>query len=200
MRPVYQQIAARAAADPDAPAVVAATGSLTYGELNARANRLAHALRARGVGPEVPVALLTPRDPAGLIAALAVAKAGGCYLPLDPAYPEERLRYSVADSGARVLLATAPLLAAVSTLGETCRATLLLDRDQGEIARGNAADPVPTAGPEHLAYVIYTSGSTGKPKGVEVAHRGLANLVAWHLRIYNLGPGDRTTRLAGAGF
>ena len=203
MRPVHEQIAARAAADPGAPAVVAPGRSLTYGELDSQADRLAHTLRGLGVGPEVIVALLTPRAPEAVVAALAVAKAGGAYLPLDPAYPEERLLYSATDAGARVLVTTAPLRAAFPALGAACGATLLLDRDRfGEPVPPAPLAPLlaPLAGLGNLAYVIYTSGSTGRPKGVEIEHRGLANLVAWHLRIYNLGPGDRTTRLAGASF
>ncbi len=205
MHPVHEQIAARAAADPGAPAVVAPGRSLTYGELDSQADRLAHTLRGLGVGPEVIVALLTPRAPEAVVAALAVAKAGGAYLPLDPAYPEERLLYSATDAGARVLVTTAPLRAAFPALGAACGATLLLDRDRfGEPVPPAPLAPLaplaPTAGLGNLAYVIYTSGSTGRPKGVEIEHRGLANLVAWHLRIYNLGPGDRTTRLAGASF
>jgi amino acid adenylation domain-containing protein len=205
MRPVHEQIAARAAADPGAPAVVAPGRSLTYGELDSQADRLAHTLRGLGVGPEVIVALLTPRAPEAVVAALAVAKAGGAYLPLDPAYPEERLLYSATDAGARVLVTTAALSAAFPALGAACGATLLLDRDRfGEPAPPAPLAPLaplaPTAGLGNLAYVIYTSGSTGRPKGVEIEHRGLANLVAWHLRIYDLGPGDRTTRLAGASF
>src|SRR4051812_37171858 len=139
-RPVYLRIAARAANDPDAPAVGAPGGSLTYGELNTRANRLAHTLLALGVGPEVPVALRPPRDREGLIAARAVPKAGGCYLPLDPAYPEERLAYSAADAGARMLLTTAPLQAAFPALAAATRSTLLLDRDAAAISPGSADD------------------------------------------------------------
>ncbi|MEA2695279.1 MAG: hypothetical protein QOJ16_4666, partial [Acidobacteriota bacterium] len=199
MRPVHLEIAARAAADPDAPAVVAPEGSLTYGELDSRASRLAHTLRVLGVGPEAIVALLLPRTPETVVAALAVAKAGGAYLPLDPAYPEERLLDSVTDAGTRVLVTTRPLLGDFPALEGACGATLLLDED-GDRITADSAPLAPEAGLGNLAYVIYTSGSTGRPKGVEIEHRGLANLVAWHRRIYNPGPGDRTTRLAGAGF
>src|SRR5262249_38957032 len=100
----------------------------------------------------------------------------------------------------RVLVTTEPLLEAFPAVAASCPEALLLDRDRERITASCEADPEPTSGLENLAYVIYTSGSTGRPKGVEIEHRGLANLVAWHRRIYAPGPGDRTTRLAGSGF
>ncbi|MGW5316864.1 amino acid adenylation domain-containing protein [Nocardia thailandica] len=151
--------------------------SITYGDLDARSSRLARALIARGVGPEVPVAVAFPRSADTVVAALAVAKAGGVYVPMDPGHPAERLRYLAADSGAALGItgdAHLPHLPA-------CVAWLSLDADAATLA-GLPPDPVTDADrraplrPEHPAYVIYTSGSTGRPKGVAVTHTGLAPL------------------------
>jgi len=194
---VQELCEAWAAARPEALAVAWDGGSLSYGELNARANRLARHLRGLGVGPEVPVGVLARRSPEMLVAILAVLKAGGCYLPLDPAYPEERLATTLADAGALLLLSTAELTAARPSLALPA---FLLDEHWESLAGLSETDLEPLAAPCHLAYVIYTSGSTGRPKGVEVEHRGLSNLVDWHRRAYGVSPADRATRLAGSAF
>ena len=188
---VHELFALRAAETPEALAVAGPGLRLTYRELRRRADRLARRLVALGVGPEVPVAVLAGRSPEALVAILAVLKAGGCYLPLDPAYPEERLAWILADSGASVLLTQRPVPA-----GAAVR-TLVLGEDGPDPEDG---PELPRAGLENLAYVIYTSGSTGRPKGVEVEHRGLANLAAWHRRVYEITPASRATRLAGSAF
>jgi amino acid adenylation domain-containing protein len=189
--PVHEIFALRAAETPGALAVAGPGLRLTYGELELRAHRLARHLRSLGIGPEVPVAVLAGRSPEALVAILAVLKAGGCYLPLDPAYPEERLAWILADSGASVLLTQGPVPAVASVR------VVLLEKDVPET---EGAPELPRVGLGHLAYVIYTSGSTGRPKGVEVEHRGLANLAAWHRRTYGITPAVRATRLAGPAF
>src|SRR6185295_3699922 len=166
--PMHVLIAAQAARSPAAPAVLFEGETLSYGELDARANRLAHRLRALGVGPEVPVGIYLDRSLAMPAALLAVWKAGGAYLPLDPAYPRERLSYMLEDSGAPVVLTEESLLASVPP--STARAVCL---DREDVSRESAADPGVPADPASLAYVLYTSGSTGKPKGVQIPHGAL---------------------------
>jgi amino acid adenylation domain-containing protein len=203
-RCVHHQFEAAAARQPHALAVAAGAsetaGALSYGELNRRANRLARHLRSLGVGPEVPAGVLYPRTPESLVAILAVLKAGGCFLPLDAAYPDERLTFTLRDAGARVLLATPELLAGRPEVAGAVPHLVQPEAMAAELARLPESDPEPGVGLDHLAYVIYTSGSTGRPKGVEVPHRGLANLVAWHRATYAVTPSDRATRLAGAAF
>ena len=199
--PVHELVARQAARAPAALAVAGGGERLTYGELDERANRLAHYLRELGVGPEVPVAVLMERSPEMIVAALGALKAGGAYLPLDPAYPGERLAFQLADSGTPVLLTQERLRNAVPA-GD--RVTLALDSEWGAVAARSAAPPAPL--PRDLgdlgglAYVIYTSGSTGTPKGVEVPHRGLLSLVGWHQATYGVAPEDRATQLAGPAF
>ncbi|HEX5760628.1 MAG TPA: non-ribosomal peptide synthase/polyketide synthase [Thermoanaerobaculia bacterium] len=182
---------------PAATAVESAEGALTYGALAAWADRLAADLRGLGVGRGARVAVVMEHSAARVAAVLAVHKAGGAYVSLDPADPPERLGFLLADCGAAAALSAAPIAG-----GRRC---FLVGREGLEPAGGatppqNARPMAAAADPEDLAYVIYTSGSTGVPKGVEVPHRGLASLVAWHLAAYGLGPGDRTTQLAGVGF
>ncbi|WP_194915726.1 non-ribosomal peptide synthetase, partial [Catenulispora rubra] len=175
---VPQRFAAQVAATPRAVAVVADGVTVSYAELDARANRLAHHLLARGVGAQSLVGVCLPRGLQVIEAILAVWKVGAAYLPLDPAYPVQRLGQLLADSGAGHVLGEAALVGELAAQG-VC--TIALD-DPTVLAELMAA---PTVSPElgvlgdQLAYVIYTSGSTGEPKGVAVTHRGLANYVAW---------------------
>jgi non-ribosomal peptide synthetase component F len=163
-------------------------GSLTYRELDARANRLAHHLAGLGVGPDARVGLCLERGPEMMTAVLGILKAGGAYVPLDPAYPAERLAYMLEDSAARVLL-TQRSLAERLPAGEPRWSawTPTRTRSPGE----RRAPRVPVA-PENLAYVIYTSGSTGRPKGVAMPHRPLVNLLAWQERDWR-APADAVT-------
>jgi amino acid adenylation domain-containing protein len=147
--------------------------TLSYDELNRRANRLAHHLLDLGVGADVPVALCLERSAHLVTAILAVVKAGGAYVPLDPANPDERLRFVLADTAAPVLLTEGSLAQRFD--GSPCR-IVALDAESEAIGRCSAVDPGVEIDPESLAYVIYTSGSTGRPKGVMVTHRNLARL------------------------
>ncbi|HSU17581.1 non-ribosomal peptide synthetase [Longimicrobium sp.] len=196
---VHALFEARAAQSPEAAAVEAGGETLSYGELNRRANRLAHHLVARGVGPDVPVALCVERGMEMVAGLLGVLKAGGAYVPLDPEHPDDRLRYMLADSRPAVLLtqnALAPRLGALAA----DLPILALDADTAWADESDADPRVAGVTPEHLAYVIYTSGSTGMPKGVAVPHRGLANLVGWHCAAFGLKAGDRSSCVAGLGF
>jgi amino acid adenylation domain-containing protein len=174
---------AQAARTPDADAVVFGDESLSFAALNARANRLAHHLRALGVGPDARVGLCLERGIHAIVGLLAALKAGGAYVPLDPSYPVVRLREMLADSAPVVLLTQASLRERVGSPGVPAVA---LDAD-AEAWAGCAVENPARAGltPEHLAYVIHTSGSTGRPKGVMVRHGSVVNL-AWALqaRIY----------------
>ncbi|WP_245722893.1 non-ribosomal peptide synthetase [Micromonospora matsumotoense] len=187
---------------PDAPAVVADDGELTYVELDARAERLARSLAARGVGPESLVAVCMPRGVALTVALLGVLKAGGAYLPVDPDYPVERIAYMLHDAQPPVLLATtatAGVLADVATVP-------VLVTDGAELTAELAAWEPTTlrrgerARADHPAYVIYTSGSTGRPKGVLVSHAGVPSLVAGHVNYLGVGAGCRVGQFASASF
>jgi amino acid adenylation domain-containing protein len=188
-----ERILRHAAERPGATAVVSATGAvLSYGELDARSARLARRLRSLGVGPETRVAVLLERSPELVTTLLAVMRAGGAWVPLDPAYPEERLRFALEDSGARALVTRGDFMSRLGAL--PVPVVEVDDPDAGGLESDVSLEP------ENLAYVIHTSGSTGVPKGVAVPRAGLENLVAWHLRVHGLGPEDRCTLLAGIGF
>ena len=172
---VHALIEQQAARQPDAQAIEYAGESLGYGELNARANRLAHHLRALGVKPDDRVAICAERSPELVVAMLATLKAGGAYVPLDPVHPDERLAQMLEDSGAAVLLTQRRLDARLQAPQRCAR--VLLDAELPKWASAPSANPDPAAvglTPSHLAYVIYTSGSTGEPKGVMVEHRNVA--------------------------
>ncbi len=167
-RCVHELIADQAARDPGRIAVERDGVAVSYGELDARAERLARVLRVRGVGADVPVGLFVERTPDMLVAALAVWKAGGAYLPLDPAFPAERLSFYVRDSMAPVVIADAAL---ADRLPLTNAIVLRPDATTDE------PTDFPAVSPDDLAYVTYTSGSTGTPKGVMVRHAGLTNVL-----------------------
>jgi len=170
---IHELFERQAAATPDAVAISFEDERLTYRELNARANRLAHHLRGLGVGPETCVGILVERSLEMVVAILGVLKAGGCYLPLDPAYPPERLSFMLEDARAPLLLTEEALFARVPE----CRVRVVcLDRDRKTIASESAENLPRVATPSNLAYVIYTSGSTGQPKGVAISHANVARL------------------------
>ena len=172
---LHERFEAQARMAPDAVAVTHDDRSLSYGELNARANRLAHALRRAGVRPDTLVALSLERSLDLVVAIIAVLKAGGAYLPLDPEQPADRVDFILRDCNAPVLITTEALL---DRLPPHEARTICLDRDAAELEAESTEDPAPAATPDHLAYVIYTSGSTGQPKGVEVEHRHVSRLFA----------------------
>ncbi|AEI67139.1 non-ribosomal peptide synthase/polyketide synthase [Corallococcus macrosporus] len=165
---------AQAARTPEALAVVAEDSRLTYGELNRRANQVAHHLRSLGVGPDVPVGLYLDRSASALVGLWGILKAGGAYVPLDVTSPAERLQSVLADAEARVLVTQSSL---ADALRWGAGAVVCLDSDAHALAEWSDSNPVPTAAPENLAYVIFTSGSTGKPKGVAIEHRQLVTYV-----------------------
>ncbi|MGP1222963.1 amino acid adenylation domain-containing protein [Serratia sp. CY36394] len=180
---------------PDATALVSGTESLSYAQLNARANRLAHALIARGVGPDSRVAVCAERGLNMVTALFGILKAGGAYVPLDPAYPGERLQYILQDADPVLLLADA---AGRAALGEPATPQLALEAALPETL--SAENPAPRAQASHLAYVIYTSGSTGKPKGAMNEHRGVVNRLVWMQEAYGLTAADTVLQKTPFGF
>jgi len=166
---------------PNSVAVVFEGQQLTFRELNARSNQLAHYLRKLGVGPEVLVGICTERSPLMLIGLLGILKAGGAYVPLDPTYPHERLGFMLDDAAAPVFITQQDLLA---RLPATSAHTICLN-DWESIGLESEEDPCSTAVAENLSYVIYTSGSTGKPKGVAIQHQSVAALVNWASTVFS---------------
>lgn len=191
---MFGQVAAQC---PAATAVVAGGRSLTYAELDHRANRLAHLLQSHGVGPDVPVAIACARAPELAICVLGVLKAGGAYVPLDVQYPAERLAYMLENSRAPVLLGQGALIDRLTPAGGTA---IAIDRVEEQLSAQPETAPLSAATPASLAYVIYTSGSTGQPKGVAMEQRALANLIAWQLARSPVGAGERTLQFAPISF
>jgi amino acid adenylation domain-containing protein len=197
-RCVHQLFEARAALDPGATAARCEGESITYGELNERANRLAHHLRSLGVGSEVMVGVLMERSINWVVALLGVLKAGGAYVSLDPQYPAERLAFMVEDARAPVLLTQGRLVGDGVESGDV--KVVRIDDDWDTIAGHDAHDPENLAAPENAAYVVYTSGSTGRPKGVVTSHGSILNLVFWHQREFAVDERDRASQVARMGF
>jgi amino acid adenylation domain-containing protein len=196
---LHAGVAEQAARAPGALAVAAANGeTLDYAALDARANRLAARLRRLGVGPEARVAVALDRSPDLVAAALAVLRAGGAYVPMDPSYPAERLRRMAQDAAVVAVLAPSRLRGAFPAA-----VPVLSPDDPGDAAEiaAEAADPVAVeVDPEGAAYVIYTSGSTGRPKGVVVPHRAAAGYVAFVRGRFGLRPDDRVLQFASLAF
>jgi tyrocidine synthetase-3 len=169
-------------------------GAITYRELNKNANRLAYLLKQKGVKSGTIVAMMIPRSIEMIVGMLAILKSGGAYLPIDPDYPEARVRYMLTDSAAELLIG----------MGRSCgalnpgRVIDLTDNDKCNSLR--SSDPGNVTTPKNLLYVIYTSGSTGRPKGAAVKHSGFVNLVYTHQKIFKEGPGERMSQAAGPGF
>ncbi|MFG1698434.1 amino acid adenylation domain-containing protein [Nonomuraea sp. NPDC049309] len=180
---------------PDAPAVVSPAGTLTYGELNRRANLLArHLIERCGARPGMLIGIALERSPAMAVAVLAVLKAGAAYVPLDPAQPQDRLRYIAADTGAPLVLTLSSL---AGDLPDTGARIVLLDE---QVPDGQDTDlDIPDV-PRSAACVIYTSGTTGRPKGVVLTHQGLSNSMRWERAAYRIRPDDRMLHLASFAF
>jgi acyl transferase domain-containing protein/non-ribosomal peptide synthetase component F len=201
--PVHRAFERQARTTPDAVALVAGEEGeeqMSYGELERRANRLAHHLRSLGVGPEVRVALCLARSPAMIVGLLAILKAGGAYVPLDPTYPREPLDYLLADTAAPVLVTEQRLLAAFGEQALSRVRAVRLDADRARIAAHPDSPPEDAVVAAGLAYVIYISGSTGRPEGVMVPHGSLASLTAAQSEEYSFGPADRVLRFASISF
>ncbi|WP_148053987.1 AMP-binding protein, partial [Pseudomonas fluorescens] len=193
---VHQLIEAQVFARPEATALIFGELQLSYAELNRRANRLAHRLRAVGIGPEVRVGLAVQRSPEMVIGLLAILKAGGAYVPLDPAYPPERLRFLIEDSGIALLLSQSWLRDSLP-LPEGLP---VLELDREGLERWSEANPENLTHAENLAYLIYTSGSTGRPKGVSVAQGPLAMHCLAIGELYGMTPQDRELQFASISF
>ncbi|ERN42088.1 amino acid adenylation domain protein [Rubidibacter lacunae KORDI 51-2] len=191
---------AQVARTPEAIALEFEDRRYTYAELNARANRLAAYLRARGVEPETRIGLLLDRTAETLIALLAVLKAGGAYIPLDPAYPAERLQYALTDAGADLAIVRGNDDLAQMALAAGVPVVIDLLAETDAIAQQSAENPAQTPHPAQLAYLIYTSGSTGKPKGVQIPHQAVANFLNAHGRSPGITPQDTLLAVTSLSF
>ncbi|WP_248750467.1 non-ribosomal peptide synthase/polyketide synthase [Pseudomonas sp. MWU15-20650] len=193
---VHSLFEAQAVRTPDALAVQAGEHSLSYRELNERANQLAHHLRQLGVQPDARVAICVERSPELIVGLLAILKAGGAYVPIDANYPLERIHYMLQDS------APAALLVHGVTAQLACTPGLPVVDLDGDDWREHALDNPQVAGlsPTHLTYVIYTSGSTGQPKGVMVEHQGVVNMLGWYLADVGLDASDAVLLLTSHSF
>jgi amino acid adenylation domain-containing protein len=197
---VPQLVAEQAATAPNALALTARGEVLTYRELDERTNQLANHLLALGVDSTSPrnlVAVCLDRSITAVVCCLAILKAGGAYLPLDPAYPSERLAFMLNDAQPHVLITHQSV---AEHLPKGSWQLINIELDAPEISNQPTDSPVCDITPDDLAYVIYTSGSTGQPKGVEITHASLMNLVAWHQSAFNVTSADRASLLAGVGF
>jgi len=181
-----------AAVAPGSIALRDATGTLSYGELNQRADRLAGLLVSLGAGEGRPVAICLSRSFDQIVAELAAMRAGAAFVPIDPAWPDERVQHIVADSGAAVFIAPAGLSGRIST------SAVALDLATASFGATTILGKSAEVG--DLAYIIYTSGSTGVPKGVEITHANLGHLIDWHLEAFGITAADQATHVAGLGF
>src|SRR6185369_5021028 len=170
---LHELFEAQAARHPEQVALVFGGAALSYGELNRKANQLAHYLKARGVGPEVLVGVCVERSLMMVVGLLGILKAGGAYVPLDPQYPAERVAFMLADANAPVLLTQERLLASLPAHEAH---VVCVDQFSSPVATENPESKVTAS---NLAYVIYTSGSTGRPKGVAIAHRSTSLFLRW---------------------
>ena len=181
---VIQLFEAQVQRTPQATVIKQSKNAVTYAQLNERANQLAHYLRTQGIGPETAVAICMDRSVDVLIAIWGVLKAGGGYIPIDPAYPLERITFMLADAQPKIVLTNNEMIqwemASAPEVKIVNPATLNLTDNLG-------TNPTPLAAGDNLAYMIYTSGSTGKPKGTMITHRGLMNYIWWARETYQAG-------------
>jgi aspartate racemase len=194
---IHELVEARVEYTPNAVAVQQEHNQLTYRELNERANQLAHYLRRLGVGPDVPVGICLESSLTLTVALLGVLKAGGACLPLDPAYPKDRLKLMTQDAQIPVLLSTERLLPGLEVSGIK---TVCVDSSWELIAKESCVNPVNNITPDNLSYVIYTSGSTGKPKGVMLTHGSLVSYISAAVKLYGLKPSDRQLQFSSISF
>jgi amino acid adenylation domain-containing protein len=194
---LHEQFAAQVRRTPEAVAVVLGAEEVSYAELNERANRLAHYLRRKGVGPEQLVGICMERSVEMIVGLLGILKAGGAFVPLDASYPRERLHYMLADARVRVLLTEERL---AYEFAESGVELVCLGTTEEELAQQSVEDPLAHVSEANLAYVIYTSGSTGRPKGVLINHAGLANVISNARTISNAGTGSVVLQLASLSF
>jgi amino acid adenylation domain-containing protein len=194
---VTELIRVRAQLSPHALALASRHQTVTYGDMEAQADKLSQYLISIGVGPEVLVGVCLERGPAMVVAALAILKAGGAYLPLDLEYPIDRLRFMLDDAQAPVLI-TRPEIDKRIAKGRWKVVDIDAEEDWGP--NDSKTPPTVRISAENLAYVIYTSGSTGRPKGVQITHGNLLNLVSWHNRAFSISAADRASQLASLAF
>ena len=190
-------VAKQARQDPDRVAIRTDSAEISYGQLEKRANQLAHYLLGLRAGREVLIGISLERSPGFVITALAVMKSGAAYLPIDPGDPRDRLTFIAKDAQAKVIVTNQEFGGAFS---DSNLKIVRIDADAPAIDRQSTTSPAIDIGADDLAYVIYTSGSTGQPKGVEIVHRNLSNLIAWHLRAFHVDESTRATFQAGIGF
>ena len=194
---VHQMFEAQVERTPDSVAVVFEEQTLTYRELNTRANRLAHHLHTLGVGPDVPVGLCVERSLELLVGLLGILKAGAAYIPLDPAYPPARLAFMLADAEASVLVTQPQWMARLPMYGVQM---VCLDGAWERLAVQPGDNLVSGVTPANLAYVMYTSGSTGQPKGVMIPHSALSNHMHWMQETFALTAADRVVHKTSISF
>lgn len=195
---IHQLIETWAEQKPDTLALIAGDECITYRELNQRANQLAHYLLIHKLQPENIVGIYQERTIAMIVSLLAVFKAGGAYIPIDPSYPADRLTFMLKDSQATILLTQQSL---AHTLPDIPGITSIkVDSKHARIAQENSSNPSVALSGDNRAYVIYTSGSTGTPKGVAIQHRSLLNMIYWYQRTFCIQHTDKSTFLAGLGF
>ena len=199
---LHHRFELQATSTPTAIALIWGEQQLTYHDLNRRANQLANALRAFGVGPDRPVGLCLDRSFEMIIGMLAIMKAGGCYVPLDPAYPQERLALMTQTADLQILLTSQTLWSQLSTLAQSTQIPTILYLDQAwsTLALASDENPAVAVQSEHLLYILFTSGSTGTPKGVAMPHRALTNLVEWQHQQLPTTLGMRTLQFTPLSF
>jgi nonribosomal peptide synthetase DhbF len=197
-------VEAQVAREPQALAVTCGDVALSYAELDERAGRLAGHLTSLGAGPEQLVAVVMEKSADVFVAWLGVAKSGAAFLPVDPAYPAERIGFMLADARPDMVITTMASSSSLPAVAGGGPSRVVLDDPvlAGKLARQESGDVIALRRPElaHPAYVIYTSGSTGRPKGTVVTHRGLASLAASMASAFGIGPGSRVLQLASLSF